>query len=460
MTNTSTTVNPFTEAPIKEYQLMSTQEAYNAIANADLCFQSWGQKTLKHRCELANNLADVIEKNEDALVDLMTNEMGKVKAQGKQEVELCAQICRYTAKQAESVLADEERDYEQGRAIVSYQPIGVILGIQPWNFPLYQVIRYSITNLVAGNTTVMKHAANVFGMAEKIQSMYEEAGFPKYCYQSLLVDGETASALISHEKVRGVTFTGSDKVGKMVAEQAAKLAKKTVLELGSNDAYVILDDADIELAVKTCVKARVINNGETCVSAKRFIITQKNYDAFTEAFVKAMKSLKMGDPNAQDTDLGPMARKDLRDKLHDQVCQSIAAGAKPLCGCEIPDKQGFFYPASILGDVAPNMPAYEDELFGPIAALIRVKDNEEAMRVANDSRYGLGGGIFSRNEEKAIELATHHFDTGMVNINGYGLAQPNLPFGGVKSSGYGREHGGFGLREFVNIKSIMIAETA
>ena len=460
MSNTSTTYNPFTEEPIKEYQLMSKQDADNAIDNAHLCFESWRHQALKYRCALAANLADVIERNEEALVALMTQEMGKVKAQGKQEVKLCAQICRYTAKQAESVLADEERDYEQGRAIVTYQPIGVILGIQPWNFPLYQVIRYSITNLVAGNTTVMKHAANVFGMAEKIQSMFEEAGFPNYCYQSLLIDGETASKLIAHEKIRGVTFTGSDAVGKTVGKTAAKLAKKSVLELGSNDAYLVLDDADIELAVKTCVQARVINNGETCVSAKRFIVTEKNYDAFTEAFIAAMKNLKVGDPNAEDTDLGPMARKDLRDELHEQVCKSIAAGAVALCGCEIPEGKGYFYPPSILGDVAPYMPAYEDELFGPVAALIKVKDDEEAMRVANDSRYGLGGGIFSKDEKKAIELATHHFDTGMVNINGYGLANPNLPFGGVKNSGYGREHGGFGLREFVNVKSIMIAEPA
>lgn len=460
MSNTVETINPYTEQKLQEYTLMSQQEAENAIVNANECFKEWKLLSVSVRSELANNMAKVIEDNEDALVQLMVQEMGKVKAQAKQEVALCSEICKYTAKIAHEQLANEERDYEQGRAIVSYQPLGVILGIQPWNFPLYQVIRYSITNLVAGNTTVMKHASNVFGMAKKIQSLYEDAGFPKYAYQSLLIDGETASKLISHEFVMGVTFTGSDQVGKKVGQEAAKLSKKTVLELGSNDAYLILDDADIPLAVEACVKGRVINNGETCVSAKRFIVTEKNYDTFKEAFKDAMMKLKVGDPQSEDTDLGPMARKDLREKLHQQVSDSITAGAVVVCGCEIPQGEGYFYPPSILENVKPFMPAYDDELFGPVAALIKAKDDDDAMRIANDSRYGLGGGIFSTNEERAVELAVKHFNTGMVNINGYGLAHPNLPFGGVKSSGYGREHGGFGIKEFVNIKAVMICEPA
>jgi succinate-semialdehyde dehydrogenase/glutarate-semialdehyde dehydrogenase len=457
MTSTVTTINPYTEQPITEYQLLDKEVAQQAVDNADRCFQTWKLTSIGERAEYALKLAQVLESHQQQLAQLMTDEMGKVRAQGLQEVQLCADICRYTAQQASKVLADEERDMDNGRAIISYQPIGVILGIQPWNFPLYQVIRYSIANLVAGNTTVLKHASNVFGMAEKIEAMFIEAGFPTHCYQSLLIDGDTATSLISHPKVQGVSFTGSDEVGKAVAGAAAKLAKKTVLELGSNDAYLILDDADIELAVKTCVKGRIINNGETCVAAKRFIVTEKNYAAFKSAFSAAMSSLKMGDPNAEDTDVGPLARGDLRDKLHQQVAESIEAGATVVCGCEIPEQTGFFYPPSILENVSPQMPAYDDELFGPVAALIRAKDDVQAMQIANDSRYGLGGGIFSANVDRAVELAKKHFDTGMVNINGYALAQPSLPFGGVKDSGYGREHGGFGLREFVNIKLIMIA---
>lgn len=458
MTSTVETINPFTEKTIKTYNLISSAEAESAVDKADQCFQSWKLTSVKERSQLARKLADIIESHQDELVQLMTDEMGKLKAQGEQEVALCAQICRYTADIAEDELATEQRDIEQGRAYISYQPLGVILGIQPWNFPLYQVIRYSITNVIAGNTTVMKHASNVFGMAEKIQTLYQEAGFPEHCYQSLLVDGETASGLIKHEKIQGVTFTGSDSIGKSVAETAGKYAKKTVLELGSNDAYLVFDDADIEKTIEVCVKGRVINNGETCVSAKRFIVTEKNYDAFKQGFAKAMSALTLGDPNDEATDLGPMARKDLRDELHQQVKDSVNAGASIVCGGEIPDRQGFFYPASILENVSPGMPAYDDELFGPVASLIKVANNQEAMRVANDSRYGLGGGIFSADVEQAIELATKHFNTGMININGYALAQPNLPFGGVKASGYGREHGGFGLKEFVNIKAIMVTE--
>jgi len=456
MTNSVSTINPLTEQTIQEYTLISVAEAESAVRDADKCFQQWKLVPVKERAKAARVLADVIEANSDELVQLMTDEMGKVKQQGAQEVALCAQICRYTADIAEKELATEKRDLENGYAYISYLPIGVILGIQPWNFPLYQVIRYSISNIIAGNTTVMKHASNVFGMARKIQTLYKEAGFPDHCYQSLMIDGETASKLIKHEKVRGVTFTGSDEIGKKVAAEAGKYAKKTVLELGSNDAYMVLDDANIEKAVAACVKGRVINNGETCVSAKRFIVTEKNYDAFKAAFSKAMQALSVGDPNDDKTDLGPMARKDLRDELHKQVTDSVKAGAKVVCGGEIPDRLGFFYPASILENLSPGMPAYDDELFGPVASLIKVANDQEAMDVANDSRYGLGGGIFSENVERAIELATRHFDTGMVNINGYSLAQPNLPFGGVKASGHGREHGGFGIKEFINIKSVSV----
>ena len=311
---------------------------------------------------------------------------------------------------------------------------------------------------MAGNTTVMKHAANVFGMAEFIEKLYLDAGFPKNVYQSLLIDGKTASKLIEHDKVRGVTFTGSDNVGKTVAETAAGLSKKTVLELGSNDAFVVLSDADIETAVEACVQGRIVNNGETCVAAKRFIIVDSVYDKFRDKFVEAFKALKVGDPTDPETDLGPMAREDLRDKLHEQVEESVKNGATVTLGGEIPDKTGWFYPVTILENIKPGMPAYDDELFGPVASFIRAKNDADAMRIANDSRYGLGGGIFTTDKQKAINLAREEFDTGMVNINGYSLAQPNLPFGGVKDSGYGREHGGFGMKEFVNEKTIFIAE--
>ena len=458
MANTVQTINPVTEETLQTYTLLSTEEANKAIDASHDAYTQWRKTSIEERGKLLHSLADTIEARKDDIVELMIQEMGKVKEQGYQEVELCAGICRYTADNAAEQLKEEQRDYDGGSAIISYQPVGVILGIQPWNFPLYQVIRYSVPNIMAGNTTVLKHADNVFGMAKMIQDLYEEAGFPKNVYQSLFISGSTASELIKHDKVRGVTFTGSDGVGKQVAENAGSQSKKSVLELGSNDAFVVLEDADIETAVQACVQGRVINNGETCVSAKRFVITDKVYDQFKEAYVEAFNNLKVGDPRAEDTDVGPMARKDLVEKLDKQVQESIEAGATCTMGGQMPADTGYFYPLTILEDVKPGMPAYDDELFGPVASFIRAKDDQDAMRIANDSRYGLGGGIFSKDEKRAIELARSEFDTGMVNINGYSLAQPNLPFGGVKDSGYGREHGGFGIKEFVNAKTIFIAQ--
>ncbi len=456
MTDTVTTINPANEQTLNTYNLLSLQQAQSEVEQCHQAFLKWRTTSHEHRAKLLNQLAKVIESNQQEIAQLMTDEMGKLYQQGLQEVELCAAICRYTAEQGPQVLADEKRDMQDGHAIISYQPIGVILGIQPWNFPLYQVIRYACANIMAGNTTVLKHAGNVFGMAEKIEQMFSQAGFDDYCFINLLIDGKTASELIAHSAIRGVTFTGSDETGKKVAEQAGKQVKKTVLELGSNDAYIVLDDADLNTAISACTQGRLINNGQTCVAAKRFIVVDALYDDFKALIKEQFEQVVLGDPNDEKTTLGPMARKDLRDKLHQQVTDSVNAGANIITGGKVAEHTGFYYTATLLENVKPGMPAYDDELFGPVASLIRAKDNAEAMQIANDSRYGLGGGIFSKDEQAAIELAKQHFDTGMVNINGYGLAQPNLPFGGVKDSGYGREHGGFGLREFVNIKTIMV----
>ncbi|MAI36223.1 NAD-dependent succinate-semialdehyde dehydrogenase [Alteromonas sp.] len=457
MSETIKTYNPTTGEQLDHYQLISAEDAEQAVTRSHEAYLNWKKTSFGARAEIFNNLADLMEERIDDLANLMTLEMGKVAEQGKQEVQLCAEICRYTAEHGASFLEDEARVYEGGKAIITYQPTGVILGIQPWNFPLYQVIRYSASNIMAGNTTVLKHAQNVFGMAQAIQQLYEDAGFPKNVYQSLMIDGSTASGLIKHKHVRGVTFTGSDSVGKQVAKEAAGESKKTVMELGSNDAFIVLADADIDNAVEMCIKGRVINNGETCVAAKRFVISDSVYDEFRDKFVAQCKKLTVGDPSKEGTDLGPMAREDLRDELHDQVKESVNAGATISLGGEVPDGAGYFYPVTVLENVSPGMPAYDDELFGPVASLIRARDDKQAMEIANDSRYGLGGGIFSTDTDNAIALAKNEFDTGMVNINGYSLAQPNLPFGGVKDSGYGREHGGYGIREFVNIKTIMVA---
>jgi len=303
---------------------------------------------------------------------------------------------------------------------------------------------------------LLKHAENCTGSGLKLKEIFEEAGLPNDLFTVLVIDHEVSDAIIAHDKVRGVTLTGSDKAGSIIAEQAGKLNKKTVLELGSNDAYIVLEDADVELAAKTCASGRLYNNGETCINAKRFIVTDAVHDEFMEKFVAAMEAATPGDPFDEDTGIGPMAREDLRKKLHAQVEESIEKGARVVTGCEIPEGKGWYYPPSILADVEPGQPAYDDELFGPVASVIRAKDDEDAMRLANDSRYGLGGGIFSKDEERAVKLAEQHFDTGMVFVNTFGVADPSMPFGGVKSSGYGREHGGCGVKEFANTKSIFV----
>lgn len=458
MANTHQTINPATGEVIDTYELATDEQALATLRASHEAFLDWRKTSFEERAGILREIAKRLRANKDDYAALMTREMGKPIAQGGGEIELCAAICEFTADNGPQELADEERDLDGGRALVSYQPIGVILGIQPWNFPFYQVVRYAIANIMAGNTVLLKHAPNVWGAAVEIEKLFVAAGLPENVFRSLFIDADQTSQLIEHEHVRGVTLTGSPRAGSAVAAKAGEQLKKSVLELGSNDAYLVLEDADIDRAVETCVQGRIYNNGETCVAAKRFIVVDAVYDAFREKFVEKMRQIEYGDPTDPNTALGPIAREDLRDTLHDLVKRSIDQGATCVCGGEIPDGPGYFYPVTVLEDLKPGMPAYDEELFGPAASLIRVADEAEAIRVANDSRYGLGGGIFSKDEQRAIDIARNLFDTGMVNINGYRLAQPHLPFGGVKDSGYGREHGGFGMKEFVNAKSVMIID--
>ncbi|MEQ8406395.1 MAG: NAD-dependent succinate-semialdehyde dehydrogenase [Oceanicaulis sp.] len=451
------TINPATEAVIKTYDLMSDAEAFDAVERCHAAFDDWRLKDLEARAQIIRAIGEELRNSAEAFAELMTQETGKLLSDGKAEAELCAAICDYTADTGPRELADEEREYSPGKkGLVSYAPVGVIYGIQPWNFPCYQAVRYSIANLMAGNGVLLKHAESCTGSGIFLRDLYERAGLPENLFTLLFIDHDQSDKIIAHEKVRGVTLTGSDGAGKIVGKTAGEALKKTVLELGSNDAYLVLEDADLDTAVKYCVQGRLFNNGETCVNAKRFIVVDKVYDAFMEKFVAAMDAIKMGDPTADETELGPIAREDLRDTLADQVEKSVDNGATIKCGGRIPDMTGFYYPATVLADVTPGQPAYDDELFGPVASVIRAEDDSDAMRIANDSRYGLGGGIFSRDEDKALKMARDHFDTGMVFINGFNIAQPNMPFGGVKNSGYGREHGGFGMKEFVNIKAIAL----
>lgn len=451
------TMNPANGESLETYTLMTDTEAADAVEACHAAFLDWRHESHDKRAAIIKAIGQHLRDNKDELAKLMTMEMGKLLSQSHQEIDLCAAICDWTAEHGPDALASENRELpDGGEGLIVYAPIGVIYGIQPWNFPAYQVIRYSIANLMAGNGVLLKHASSVTGSGLMLQKLYREAGLPENLFKVLTISHDQSDVIIDNDLVRGVTLTGSPDAGAIVAEKAGKALKKTVLELGSNDAYIVLEDADLERAVKMCVQGRIYNNGETCIAAKRFIVVEEIYDAFSAAFVDAMGNIEHGDPMKDDVDMGPMARKDLRDDLHEQVQKSVDKGARILCGGVMPEGEGFFYPASVLDEVAPGQPAYDDELFGPVAALIRAKDADDAIRIANDSRFGLGGGIFSDDVDRATALAADHFDTGMVFINGFGLANPNMPFGGVKNSGYGREHGGYGMKEFVNIKAVNV----
>ncbi len=451
------TINPLTEKVLETYAYMTDTEALAVVQNSHDAFLAWRLKSLDERASVISSIGAELRKSKDEFAQLMTNEVGKLLRDSMSEIELCAAICDYTAKNGPTFLADEERDLPRGRGMVTYAPLGVIYGIQPWNFPCYQAVRYSISSLMAGNGVLLKHSENCTGSGLMLRDIFERAGLPKDLFGVLLITHDQSDAIIEHRLVRGVTLTGSDTAGRAVAQKAASVSKKTVLELGSNDAYMVFDDADLDLAIKACVQGRLFNNGQTCVGAKRFIVTEKNYDGFVQGYVKAFSAITLGDPNDADIQLGPLVSCRQRDQVHAQVEKSVAQGAKALVGGAIPDRTGWFYPATALVDVAPGQPAYDDEIFGPVAAIIKAKDDEDAMRIANDSRYGLGGGIFSKDVERAIKMAATYFDTGMVNINTFSVASPDMPFGGVKDSGYGREHGDVGLKEFVNVKSITIA---
>jgi len=451
-----TTNNPATKGTIKTYDLMDEAAAFEKVEACYAAFLQWRTSTPDERAPLLRNVANALRKNTDTLAALMTEETGKLLRDGRTEVELCALLFEYAAEHGPAQLADEVRTYAGGqkRGVVSFCPIGVIYSIQPWNFPVYQPVRVLASNLMAGNGVILKHATICTGSGLMLRDVCLEAGLPKGLFDVVLVDHDVSDAIIGYERVRGVTLTGRDTAGRHIGETAAKHLKKSVLELGSNDAYLVLEDADVALAVKTCVMGRIYNNGETCVSAKRFIVTAAVYNAFIGAFVEQMQAITMGDPTADATQLGPLSSKEQFDTLAEQVSKSIAGGATLLCGGVPTESDGYFFPATVLADCQPGTPAYDDELFGPVASVIMARDDRDAMRIANDSRYGLGGGIFSKNTDEAFRLARDQFDTGMVRINVFGTADPNMPFGGVKDSGFGREHGGFGMKEFINAKAI------
>ena len=386
----------------------------------------------------------------------MASEMGKPVTQGRAEVDKCAWACRYFADEAEIIFADQAIDADRTKSYVAYRPLGVILAVMPWNFPFWQVIRFIAPALMAGNGGILKHASNVTGCAVAIDEMIVEAGFPDGLLRTVVVPSSRVAEMIEDPRIAAVTLTGSDAAGRSVASTAGQQLKKTVLELGGSDPYLILEDADIDLAVSACSSGRLLNGGQSCIAAKRFIVHRSVADEFTLKLAKAMDAYRVGNPLNEETEIGPMARIDLRDELHDQVVRSLAEGARLVTGGSLPEGPGAFYPATILTDVTAGMPAYHEETFGPVASIIVVDDEEEAIRIANDSVFGLGGAVFTRDVERGEQIARDRIEAGSCFVNAFVASDPRLPFGGIKASGYGRELSHIGMREFMNVKTIVV----
>lgn len=450
-------INPVNNEKLRSYTEMNDREVDSIIEAVDEAHQQWKEVSFSRRRELMRNASTILKENIDQYARLMTEEMGKIYNQGISEVEKCAWVCEYYAENAEKFLQNENIETDASKSFVTYQPLGTVLAIMPWNFPLWQVFRFAAPGLMAGNTGVLKHASNVPGCAMAIEDVFKKAGFPDNVFRSLMIGSSKVDRVIENDKIKAVTITGSTGAGKAVAKKAGEVMKKAVLELGGSDPYVILADADLEETVKSCVTGRLINSGQSCIAAKRFIVVEEIADKFEEMFVEEMRSRKMGNPMDDDTAIGPMARTDLRDQIHQQVQKSIENGAKCILGGEIPDKKGAWYPATILKDVKPGMPAYEDEIFGPVASIIRVKDEDEAIRIANDTVFGLGAAVFTTDKEKGERIASTQLNAGCCFVNAFVKSDPRLPFGGVKQSGFGRELSHFGIKEFVNIKTVYVA---
>lgn len=453
---TMETINPATGKTIKSYPLMSDAEVETILGQAHDAHTQWRRTPFAERAKLMNNAAAVLRKNSDRYAARMTEEMGKPIKQSHAEIEKCAWACEYYAENAEQFLAQQEVKTDASRSFVTFQPLGVVFAIMPWNFPLWQVFRFAAPNLMAGNAGVLKHSPNVTGCALDIEAVFREAGFPEQLFRTVIIDTDQAAKVIASDHVQAVTLTGSVGAGRAVASEAGKALKKTVLELGGSDAYVVLEDADVEAAAKSCVQGRLVNSGQSCIAAKRYIVVESIREQFEEHVLVAMKDFKMGDPTDESVTIGPMARADLREQLHQQVEASVAKGARCRLGGEMPEGPGSFYPVTLLTGVAAGMPAYEEELFGPVATVIPVKDESEALRVANDTKFGLGSAVFTRDTERGIRLATSEIHAGACFVNDFVRSDPRLPFGGIKNSGYGRELSMFGIHEFVNIKAVAV----
>jgi len=450
-----TSINPRTGEVLETFGETEPSELERILAAAEEAFRDWRERPYAARAELMREVARLLRAKKGDYARAMALEMGKPVAQGEAEIEKCASGCEYYADNAETLLRTEPRATDASRSYVRFDPLGPVLAVMPWNFPFWQVIRFAAPALMAGNVAIVKHASNVPRCALELEQLFRAAGFPEGLFSTVLIGAATVPALIADPRIRAVTLTGSDRAGREVAERAGRELKKTVLELGGSDPFIVLEDADVAAAAKTAAAARLVNSGQSCIAAKRFIVVEPVAEAFLERFIAEMAERKMGDPLARDTQVGPQARHDLRDGLHRQVEGTVRRGARVLLGGRVPDGPGAFYPPTVLAGVEPGMPAFDEETFGPVAAVIRAPDETRAVALANASPFGLGASVWTADHARGERLA-RLIEAGSVFVNDLVRSDPRLPFGGVKRSGYGRELSEFGLREFVNIKTVWI----
>jgi len=449
-------INPATGELIERFTPHDPSEVASTLAATFAAWQGWREQPMAARATLMQRAAKVLRETKEDHARTMSLEMGKPIREARAEVEKCALVCDYYADTAATHLAPEPGESDGSQAYVRFDPLGPVLAVMPWNFPYWQVFRFAAPALMAGNAGILKHASNVPRCALAIESIFRDAGFPANLFRTLLIGADQVGTVIDDPRVAAVTLTGSESAGRQVAARAGAALKKTVMELGGSDPFVVLDDADLESCCAVATTARCLNSGQSCIAAKRFIVVESRLAEFTEAFAARLSALRVGDPLDEATEVGPLARPDLRDELHDQVVRSVATGARLVCGGTLPEGPGAYYPPTLLADVTPGQPAYVEELFGPVAAVIAARDEAEAIEIANDTRFGLGASIWTADTARGEAIAAQ-IEAGAVFINGMVKSDPRLPFGGIKASGYGRELAGFGIREFVNIKTVWIA---
>jgi succinate-semialdehyde dehydrogenase/glutarate-semialdehyde dehydrogenase len=452
-----TAIDPHSGERLRSFPTAAAKDVSAALSRSERAFADWRRSSFVDRAAILRRAASMLRDGATAHARLIAEEMGKPLASGVAEAEKCAWVCEYYAEHAEAILADEVTPTEARLSYVAYRPLGPIFAIMPWNYPFWQVFRFAAPALMAGNTVVLKHAPNVPGCAQALERLLLDAGLPEGCFQSLFLTDAQAGAVIRNRRVRGVTLTGSVRAGKAVARQAGASIKRTVLELGGSDPYLVLEDADVEQAATLCVRSRLSNSGQSCIAAKRFIVVEPVRKAFTEAVVEHMRAAKVGNPMEDGTEVGPLAREDLRAGLHDQVVRSVTKGAGVLLGGEMPTGRGWYYPATVLADVAKGMPAYSEELFGPVASILAARDRTHAIRLANDTSFGLGAAVFTADVAEGKRIARDELNAGCCFVNAFVRSDPRLPFGGIMDSGYGRELGRQGIHEFVNAKMVQLA---